>query len=398
MALADKHGQPIPVIRIEKQKSWKRLWLLLLGMPGCALGLAPWMSGVAVGDHGEALHPFASGAAFGLTVFISVLALALAGPAVAFGFWREGLDFTKDGSKLARWWGIIVPFKFTECARAHYAEVLIERTVKHGHARGRHTSFDVLFSGSKGPTWIAGFPSYRRARQASERIAKQLKIGVRDHGRQDRIFRAYDQLDVSVRDQWDRLGDVPAQRPAQPTGGLLRVQELADGADVRIPPAGIRGPRLTRALLGSAAAFLTWALLLSVWSPFAPWAASTNLVDALAGVWMPRALWTLVAIPLVWLVVPAVWRGRTADRLEIRSDALRVHRFGPIGSRGVEIPAAEIEEITVAPADSDWGRDPKQREYVVSVRSDDGFVEFGAGLTNLEREWLRDVLLYYLAR
>jgi hypothetical protein len=399
MALVDQNGTPLPIVRIEKQKSWKRLWFLPLGLAGCYLLGVPWVLGITPGGEvGEPFQrPFDSGAAFGVTVLLTLIGLGMAAPAVYFGLHREGLDFTTDGTQMARWWGIVVPLRFTKADRSHYGQVVLEKEVKRSHERGRHTRFKVLFGGAKGRTWVATFHTYRQARQRAEAIAKALKCAVRDEGQHEPFTRPYDQLDVAIRDQPGRLGTVPRELPGLPTGSSLQFHTDDGIAEVRIPAPGLRGPRLTRAAIGGGTAFVIWAIFLFPDHAWSEWAASENAIDAFAGVWLPRLFWTLTIVPLAVLVLPAAWRSLGRDRVEVSRHWLRVHRAMPLSLRGIEMEAGEIEDVTVAPRERDWNRDPKAREYVVSVRSDDGFIELGAGLTNLEREWLRDTLLYYLA-
>ncbi|MHC5020845.1 MAG: hypothetical protein ACYTGX_12185 [Planctomycetota bacterium] len=397
MALVDQNGIPLPIVRIEKQKSWKRLFFAPLGLVGCYLLYVPWAYGVTPGEPGTPIHgPFDSGAAFGVTVLLTLLGLAMAGPAVFFGLHREGFDFTTDGTQLARWWGVGIPLRFSKETRAHYGQVVLEKKVKRSDQKGRHTWFDVLFGGDKGRTWIASFHTYRQARQRAEAIAKRLEMALRDEGQHEPFTRQHDELDVPVREQAGRF--VPRSLPQQPVGSSVQFHETDECAEVRIPAPGLRGPRLLRALIGGAVAFLIWAIFLYPDNAWADWAASDDAIEAFAGVWLPRLFWALTLIPLGWLVVPSLWRSLGRDRLEIYSDRLRIHRAMPLSLRGFELDASEIEEIITAPRESDWNRDPKAREYVVSVRSDDGFVELGAGLTDRERDWLRDLLLYYLAR
>lgn len=405
-------GRPGDSVRIAKPWHWKRIFALPVGLAGLYLLWLSWSGAIAIAipiDRlvGEAaadgtvverasVEEFDDALNFALALIVGVTGFCMALPSLLIGLSHEGWDFSPDRRTVVQWWGFGVRWFSKPAAPNPFVEIAVRKEVRRGN-RGRRADFVVSLAGTEGPSTVAKFASYREARQAGEQLAKRLQWPMSDDAGPERIRRTPEELDHSVRDRARSLGARPA-RPTPPDPCTVMFEEAEGTLEVHIAPPGLRGPSL-RLFFGSLAGAVAGFVLL-VWpfmEGYAPRPGDSDQFVTACNWGIRIVTWSPVLYLLFGLAVPAYWRSRIQFRLEVTRDLLRVHRASPAGVSGVELDAREIEQITVAPRAGDAQRSPMRRAEVVSVRSDAGFVEFGAGLTDLERPWLRDMLLYYLA-
>ena len=93
----------------------------------------------------------------------------------------------------------------------------------------------------------------------------------------------------------------------------------------------------------------------------------------------------------------AVHAGALRERLVVQRSGIELTRSSWLGRRRFEAGADEVEQVVVGLREGDHNRSPDDRREVVSVRTDDGFVEFGATVSSRERAWMRDLVLHFLA-
>ena len=105
-------------------------------------------------------------------------------------------------------------------------------------------------------------------------------------------------------------------------------------------------------------------------------------------------LLAFVLLPLLLTVLPAVLVATTRQKIIASGMALRVERKTLFITRRKTLHSEDLEELEVAIPRRLAVQDQKER--VVVARSDDQQLEFGAGLSDEELNWLLRLVQYYV--
>lgn len=346
--------------------------LAVFGLPFLAAGLfvlcspllgIPWKNASGGPASWWFLIPFGS-------VFAAV------GAGLVFG--RTGIEVDRPTGTLRRWWGLLGPWVSREESLQRFDRVLLTHEVRRSDS-GSYTIYPVQLAGGGAPITVASSRRYGTARQQAEGLAKFLQLTMEDRGGHEVIIRPPDRLDESVRAQARRLG-AAHPRPAPPPRSALQAELSTGHARVELPAPGVQPMHwvvfaVTLVfpaffLLGFGSAFTGWFVAFAALFIFGP----------------PLA----VGVPIL------AWATRR-DTLTVDRHRLCVERRWAFGHRIIECDAGEIEHLAVGPPQGRGRRSSLDRGEVVGVHTDDGIVELGPGLQPLERQWLRDLLLHYLA-
>lgn len=352
----------------------------LFGLPFFAFGLMFMIA--SLGGHVKSSD---GGVAPALMVVPFSLVFVCVGGGIMFG--RIGVRIDRIEKTVTSWWGLLfLPFWSKRRSTDEFDIVTITQEVRRTK-NSTYTVYPVKLTGKGDDVKIEEPRQYDQSRKLAEKVAKFMDLGVKDSGRGETVVREAGTLDECLRDRFKRTGKVPVM-PEQPANCKSIQSVEGDEAAFDIPPPGFGIVHLLA--VGGGAFF---AIMVGVFfaGPF-----FRVFSDSDGKAFLPAVVFMgiLATLPILLVVVPALFAAKTRDRILVSTRGIRLVRRFPIGGHKREIPAEELEELTIAAPSTRNFRNAFARDKVVSARSDRQMIEFGAGLTKEEVRWLRDVVEY----
>ena len=344
--------------------------LSFFGLPFFAAGLFVIYAALAgqMTSKGGKPASMVLGAAFGL-VFATVGAVFL--------FGRSGLVFDRNTKTVKRWYGLLFPMWSRSYDIKLFQEVNLGKEVRRSK-NSTYTVYPVRLTGPKAsPLDVSQPRNEQEARRLAEEIAKFINLDMVSGLGGVALWREAGTMDESLPDRLRRSGrDVDISAP--PEGLRARFSARGNAVFFTIPP-----PPFSAALLapiGCTGVFAVFVGLTFLWPMLADkkMPAEARLIfGAFLGIFF-------IFLPLATAIGAAVSRLKSGSLVEVDSYSLRVTSKGALFSKHAEIPSQELEELQL---------EENKGEYCLAAVSDKQLVRFGAGLSRVELEWIRDVTL-----
>lgn len=345
--------------------------LIFFGFPFVAIGSTMAIAGLlgkVIQKGGGQASPWA--------VVPFAMIFVVIGATMMFG--RTGTILNRRERTVTTWWGLLVPFSRKTLPLKDTWIYLKTETRK--TKNGSYTVYVVrLTSGMD--LLLSEHRKYDPARADAERAAKFLGFGIADTSTGQMVRREAGTLDESLRQRLAREGTVPAM-PEKPLECKVREAVEGDEAVFELPPGG----RLLGLLIGAVAIVPLIAFGLFMTSVFNSSGRNTQGIEvfylfiAIVG----GALLLGVGLPVLKVLT-------TRETVTVSTRGLCLKTRWLLGSTTKQIPADELEELAV----STQARNPLTGQSgPIVARSDACTLQFGSGLSDPERRWLRDVILY----
>lgn len=282
------------------------------------------------------------------------------------------------------WWGfglpfdVILPVFFRRISLDGFVMVRYREAVRiHQTEKGTSKSYHYLveLSGGKGDRIAADLGSMLDARQAAKRVCLFLDLPLSEESASGRVLTPAAELSISLRERLLMRGDEPRE-PSRPQECRFGPRFGMDGIQVDIPRPPVGWNCKAIGVLGLALA------------------AGLGAVLCQAGPAAPRAFpWAGVPLLLCLSWAHALLR---RDRIRVSSAELSVEArlFGLLPLR-TRISTAELELLEEVNQGTGWVQDFGAGGPCLRAASPRAFVEFGWGLSEGERAYLKDLLYYY---
>jgi len=347
--------------------------LMLFGLPFLAAGLFVMTIPFWTQPSGNA-PPLFFAIPFGL-VFATV------GAAIMFG--RAGVTIDRPEGKLKTWWGLLVPFKSTEYPLEDLKVVTITKEVRRSK-NSTYTVYPVRLSGPDKPVKIEEPRNYDAARKRAEEVAKFLNLGLEDSSSGSMVRREAGTLDESVRDRLLRTG-ASVDLPERPEHCKTQYRTAGDALVIDVPPMGFGAKQVLMLIVGL------------IFPGFVCVGFLGPMLSGGSGPPLPFMIFIgvfFIALPLLLVWGQAIGSAVARSTVTVSSEALEVRRKGLLFGKTTRIAMAELEELEIG-----GGAGARSSAFfgagsIIKARSDRGSVEFGAGLSKQELEWLCDVIRY----
>jgi hypothetical protein len=401
---AGSHGE-----RLEKQTGGG--CLMLFGLPFFAAGV--FMLLVATGVLDTKIEGNQQAAPYVLT-FMGLI-FSLVGGVLMFG--RAGITIDRTMNKVSRWWGILLPMKVTEQSLHHFKHIELNRerrksgnssvTVFPVRLKSDGTVKDIEYESSR---------NYSQARRTAETLSAYLRVNLEDISSGERVVRAYDKLDESLRDKLRSEGAAPSML-SRPHEMRSKVQENYGQLTIDIPSTGLRPLYLVFFI--PALVFIGVVLLF-----FRPLGKEFGDLSSPEGIFATVFMALFLGIPILATLVIVMKKVGGGVSVTLDREKLAVRRKGLVGPRTIEIPVDELEELHRLDPMKGLGTgqgkpaDPAQIQKYQSLlstnsglgrliralipsgivaRSDRREVRFGQGLSTEELNYLHELLTKTLA-
>jgi hypothetical protein len=343
-------------------------WLALFGFPFFAAGLLGM------------ILPAAEGAEPAWLAAVVSLPFALIGAAFIFG--RIGVTIDRRRRTVSRWWGALLPFRSAVYGFDDFQLVSISLEICRAK-NATHTFYPVCIEG-RPPMRIqlSRHGDYVASRRIAEEAAKLMNLGVADRTSGQEILREAGTLDEPFRQRARRTGQtfVPREPPADTR---LKLERSSRTATFDLPPPGVRASHVasvaTVLIAGVAVYFL----------------GVRNITDGAPEefVWFLHGIFALgFGGGLIFLAFRIAIDATMKERIEATLGSVKLTRISFLGSRGRQLSADRIEEIEVGPTVLGGLHTTYRGREVVGVRSDQATLEFGAGLSRAELDWVRETI------
>ena len=342
----------------------------LFGMPFLIFGLFAISSPVTglMGDKHGSPPPW-----FFIVPFGSIFTLV--GAALVFG--RAGTILDRRARTVTSWWGLLVPFKKAVRSLNDFQAVTITHEIRRSK-NSTYSVYPVRLEGDTNKLNIEEPHDYQQARGRAEEIAKFIGFGIVDRSTGEAVVRDADALDESLRARARRTGEQPAM-PAPPTGCRIIMHQAGQETVFEIPA------RANSAMILVPMTVIAVVFAIAFFGFFLPF--FLNLKRG-------GPAWALLAVfvfGLFTLPIVMIWRTLfrrliSAERVVITAHALQLDGsvFGK--SDNNEIQLDRLEELEIKQA----------AQSAVVARSDQQTLEFGAGLSQEELQWLRDAIHFHI--
>ncbi|MCK6471675.1 MAG: hypothetical protein L6R28_08010 [Planctomycetes bacterium] len=348
--------------------------LMLFGFPFFAMGSVMAIAGLlGKVEQGRAAG---GGPASPWAVVPFAMIFVAVGAIMMFG--RTGAILNRREKTVTTWWGLLVPFsRKTQPLNDSWIYLKTEtRKTKNGS----YTVYVVRLTAGK-DLLLSEYRKYDPARADAERAAKFLDFGIADTSSGEMVRREAGTLDESLRQRLAREGTVPAM-PEKPLECKVREAVEGDEALFELPPGG----RLMGMLMAGVAFVPLVAFAIFASAIFSSSGSNAKGIEA---------FYVFVAIVggglLLAVGLPVLKALTTRETVAVSTRGLRLKTRWLLGSTTKQIPADELEELAVSTQRPNL---LNRQGGPIVARSDTCTLAFGSGLSEDERRWLRDVILY----
>lgn len=348
---------------------------------------------------------------------------ALVGAGLVFG--RSGIRLDRSRGYVTTWWGLLVPFSSTEYRLDQFTQVSVTREVRRGK-NSTYEVFPVRLEGEGVHVTCSESRTYDEARRQGEEIAKFANLGVHDSSTGEDVIREAGTLDESVQDRARRL-HIVTPLPSQPPRAACKFNFGGPHSTsvIDIPPEGI-GAMHSAGLIGALvfSGFVGYQFFGPQWGP-----------DMQGGDWIFLTFFGVFffALPVGAALVNMLSAATSRQRITISPSGVQVSLQRMYGTKTIEFPAAEVEEVETTGLKTDdpdalakqllrqSGQEltPSQQARIqriaspviaagktfgqfskddgeVIIRSDRASCRIGTALSRAEKEWLRNVIVHVL--
>ncbi len=312
-------------------------------------------------------------------------------------FGRRGVKIDRTMHEVIKWWGFVfIPLGSSRRPISDFAHIHLTKQV-HRSKNGTHVTYPVSMSLKTGKEYkLDRQGDVLKARDFAEMSAKLLKLPLKDNSGSVEVIRNHDELDMSIREQVAKKGEIPTLDDAgeiphslKQFGDIRKGRLLLD-----MPPTKIGG--VVKKLL-----IIPFVLTLVVISDF----MSPFFTGDEGGVPVPffflLLLFFLAPLPFVFITLGKKLR-RLGDVTRIYATRSRLEI--QYGKDKLEWNASDIEEMMLLPRAELPEGIPKFAQGFASlanggitVRSDKLHATFGHRFDRTEQAWIYKTLYAVLA-
>ncbi len=329
---------------------------------------------------------------------------ALVGACLVFG--RRVLTIDKTLGKAISRWQLIVPVKTTVRDLSEFDRVTLTKEVRRSK-NSTYTVYPVRLEGEGDPFPWEEFRDPLKGRRAAERLAKFVGVKMVDRSTGGEVVRELEELDLSLRERLRAKG-VAVEVPDPPPNVRTQCRVEGDELTLFIPPQGLTLLLKARLAFGFAPAIMGLVFLTAAYVQVfdkAPLPVKLGFFG-FVGVFF-------VLLPVIFISGGALAAARRSQRVQVSPRRLRVETRGLFGSKVVEIPADELEELH-APAAGNLSTEALQQapeplgklvtelasaaaaRTAIRAVSDNAIAVIGKGLPPQELQWIHAVMLNVL--
>ncbi|HOX38004.1 MAG TPA: hypothetical protein PL033_08455 [Candidatus Brocadiia bacterium] len=306
-----------------------------------------------------------------------------AGCAIAFG--RSGLIIDLGNGTYSKWWGIIVPFQKTSGPISDFTLVRMNKEIRKSK-NSTYTVYPVRIAtipgkSAKNRLDVSESRNAQESRTEAEFLAKNLKLDLEDLTLGEKVVRAHDELDESLRDRVRKGEAITGQLGPPPSGMRSQCRIEGRSVEIEIPPPGLDVPTIV-GVVASCVIFPAIVIFIFL-RPF------------LQGGMAKGPGIVFVAFFAFFILAPFIFgAGAIIRALFVKTivraspDGISVRKSGPFPSAEKSIPSTELEELVIGPKVNA----PGVRGSPIVARSDRLTLSFGDGLGRAEQQWLLTVL------
>lgn len=312
-----------------------------------------------------------------LPAILICLFCVITGSGIMFG--HRGRIIDGDNRQVTSWWGfragwLLVPFKKSVYSFDDFQSVTVCKEVHTGTSgsSGSPTCYPVRIESAGDSVTVEEPRDYHKSRQLAEEVAKLMGLPMQDSTSGEVVVREAEQLDESLRDQFQRTGE-RLDVPVQPDGCRVSYRLEGDALVLDLPPPGM-GPALFWGVS------LIVVIVVVVWDFF----SSPPPMNYLA------VCFILIPLGIVLILIYSGAKGKDRITVSRRSLIVEVGKnllLSPsrmLGGKTSEIPSDELEELAM------------QNDQHIMARSDRVTLTFGSGLSKDELAWMYELLKYVL--
>lgn len=266
------------------------------------------------------------------------LIFAVVGGALVFG--RGGIDVDLRRRELVRWWSAIVRVKSTVIPLTEIRQVTVTKEVRK-NKNSTTTVYPIYVELAASRKNLVEDQDYQSSRRVAEGLARFAGVPMSDASSGQPVVRQPDELNESLRDRVRRMNE-RLEYPSPPAVSELIVRNEPEGMTIELPRGG-----------GFLFALLPMIFFLGVFVffliPFGGMILGDNS--------MPFEMKLLVGgfflfffglLPFFILLFKLI-RGLTSrSRVVVDGRRLRVENSSTGSKKAVEIPADELEELTLS--------------------------------------------------
>lgn len=347
------------------------------------------------------------------TIIFSVLfgaVFALVGGLLIFG--RGGMILDRRGNTLVKWWGLLAPMKRKVIQLDLFKKVALNQETRRSK-NSSYTVYPVRLAGDLTAAVEIEEPrDYQAARGLAEQLAKFLNLPLADSSSGAEVMREAGKLDESLRDQVKRTGERVEVAPA-PFEMKTRVTPEADGYLLEIPPPG---PSLIQYFMLLPAVVFSLIVITVFLGPL----LNQEMPLPIKAVFIGIIGVFFVALPIGLSLRGVFAATRAQVQVQVRPDLLRVVEKSGRREKVTEIPARELEELTLpdlVKAVTEKAQEERMKPFGnpsapqvpswvfklipqpgIIARSDTAEVRFGAGLPGPEMQYIYSLIKQVLTK
>jgi hypothetical protein len=254
---------------------------------------------------------------------------------------RGGIVIDLRQNTVIKWWGLLAPIKRTYHELGTSKRVTLKEETR-GSGKNRHTVYVVRLEPEAGESLeLSAPPAYQSGRAEAETIAKFVNLPMIDYTSGAPVERAPEQLDESVRERARRTRE-NIKLPPQPYHLRAEVQDLGDSATIKLPSPGLSALQIPQVLIPTLFALFAGVVIL-------PGILSTDEAEAIYLIGGMVSFF-FVVLPLSVAGLAVLSQVRKRITVTVSHLSLKVEERGLFRTRITEIPAEELEGLTLTPA------------------------------------------------
>jgi hypothetical protein len=271
-------------------------------------------------------------------IFTALFGLPFLLVGLGFMLGRGGVIVDLRRGLVIKWWGLLAPIKRTEFPLDGFKSVTLKKEVR-GSGKSQRTVYAARMEGDAGLVELDAPQQYEQGRLEAEELAKFLNLPMTDYTSGVPLTREPDKLDESVRERARRTGEA-APLPPPPMTMKTKVIDMGDTVQLEVPPPGFGLQHLLQLLIP--AIFVT--IVLTVFIP----AYLGGTKDGQPNYVLILIISLCIIFPILIPLLSLLDSLRRRILVTASTIGLKFEQRGLIGTKTVEIPGEQLEELTLA--------------------------------------------------
>jgi hypothetical protein len=298
-------------------------------------------------------------------------------------FTRRGTEIDRRNGRVTRWWGLLCPMRSSVRPLDDFERVEVLEVTRDGRRRS-YTAYPVRLAGDTALSLTVDEKlTHAGALELATDIARFLRFALVDRTGGSPLVRLAEEVGEPLRER-QRDSGARVSVPDPPPNARSRVGVLDETIRFDIPAPGLGLRELWGMVFGL---LLPIAILLFWLKPmYERGGAAPAVLAALAVL--------LVGLPILVFFILPLGAARLRTRVEASPQELRMRVRGLFFPRTRTLLTNNVNEVEVVDLASFKGYPRKRGSMgnLIVLRSDQGTLAFGAGLSDAELAWMRAVL------